>query len=286
MSCVSIGQLGSGCRSRRHLATQDERGERYSAALRQDEFRPEFDILVFAQTHHLPRDPSMCVRSRARTSTRSILTSSRCRPSDADVHRRRSFAGALSLVVSLSVIGLSLAVSDAAADEPATLWHTESRFEVPTHEWLDDSGPVRALVYSGVPFRGQPTQVFAYYATPGTLAGDPTIDRDLPAVVLVYGGGGTAFREWAELWAGRGYAAIAMDLAGHRPLEGLNPHDGANRERLEAAGPDQSDDTKFGRIDEPLQDQWSFHAVAAVIRAHSLIRRIARSTALRQSLDD
>ena len=39
----------------------------------------------------------------------------------------------------------------------------------------------------------------------------------LPAMVLVHGGGGKAFREWAELWAERGYVALAMDLAGHGP---------------------------------------------------------------------
>ena len=36
----------------------------------------------------------------------------------------------------------------------------------------------------------------------------------LSHALLVHGGEGTAFREWAELWAKRGYAAIAMDLAG------------------------------------------------------------------------
>jgi len=38
---VSIGQLGSRSRSRSHLATQDERSGRCSAAARQDEPRPE-----------------------------------------------------------------------------------------------------------------------------------------------------------------------------------------------------------------------------------------------------
>ena len=80
--------------------------------------------------------------------------------------------------------------------------------------------------------------MFAYYATPGTLAGDTSRDSNLPAVVLVHGGGGTAFREWAELWAKRGYAAIAMDLAGHRPVEGKNPHSPENRTRLADGGPE------------------------------------------------
>ncbi|MCS6243430.1 MAG: acetylxylan esterase [Opitutus sp.] len=28
----------------------------------------------------------------------------------------------------------------------------------------------------------------------------------------------------------------------------------------------------FGQIDEPIEDQWTFHAVSAVVRAHSLLR--------------
>ena len=132
--------------------------------------------------------------------------------------------------------------------------------------------PVRSMLYAGEPYEGKATHVFAYYATPGTLAGDTSRDKDLPAVVLVHGGGGTAFREWAELWVKRGYAAIAMDLAGNRPMEGKNPHEPKIGSDLSDGGPDQGDEEKFGNIDKAVTEQWSYHAVAAAIRAHSLIR--------------
>ena len=73
-------------------------------------------------------------------------------------------------------------------------------------------------------------------------------------------------------WAKRGYAAIAMDLAGHQPNEGQNAHQQQNRTRLSDGGPNQGDDEKFGSIDKPPTEQWSYHAVAAAIRAHSLMR--------------
>lgn len=151
-------------------------------------------------------------------------------------------------------------------------WDLKKLNVAPAHEWLDKQSPVWSLFYEGEPYRGKPTRVFAYYASPATFAGTPTRTTKYPAVVLIHGGGGTAFRDWVELWAKRGYAAIAMDLAGSRPIEGKNAHQRENRTRLDDGGPDQGDDEKFGSIDQTAVEQWPYHAVAAVIRAHSLIR--------------
>ncbi|MCA9120857.1 MAG: alpha/beta fold hydrolase [Planctomycetales bacterium] len=153
-----------------------------------------------------------------------------------------------------------------------TPWNLRELSNPPEFAWQDISSPVRSLSYAGESYQGKPTRVFAYYATPGTLKANILLDRNLPAVVLVHGGGGTAFREWAELWAKRGYAAIAMDLAGYRPKEGVNQHQRENRSRLAEGGPDQGDDEKFGSIDKAPDQQWPYHAVANVIRAHSLLR--------------
>ncbi|MHB8957226.1 MAG: alpha/beta hydrolase family protein [Pirellulaceae bacterium] len=128
----------------------------------------------------------------------------------------------------------------------------------PDFTWLTQEGPVRSLTYRGEPYQGHATSVFAYYASPRTLGSDAS-PVPYPGIVLVHGGGGKAFAEWAELWAKRGYAAVAMDLAGCGP-------DG---KRLPDGGPGQGDDTKFGGIDGPVTDQWTFHAVANVLRAHS-----------------
>ena len=119
-----------------------------------------------------------------------------------------------------------------------TPWNLPALSGAPEFDWddtLEQKQPVRSLHYQGLKYQGKPTRVFAYYATPGTLAGNPALDKDLPAVVLVHGGGGTAFEQWAKLWASRGYAAIAMDLAGHT----------MGRKRLPDGGPDQGDGSKF-----------------------------------------
>jgi dienelactone hydrolase len=165
-----------------------------------------------------------------------------------------------------------LAIAAEPAKLPATTpWKLAELNQPPTFEWVNEQEPVRSLLYASENYNGRPTRVFAYYASPKTL-GTAKSDEKFPAMVLIHGGGGTAFREWAALWAKRGYAAIAMDTAGHRPIEGKNAHDPKNRTRLEDGGPNQEGKEKFGSVLEEPSEQWPYHAVAAAIRAHSLIR--------------
>ncbi|MBM3457692.1 MAG: alpha/beta fold hydrolase, partial [Armatimonadetes bacterium] len=119
------------------------------------------------------------------------------------------------------------------------------------------------LYYAGEPWRGQRTRVFAYYARPAGAPGAAVPTR-LPAMVLVHGGGGTAFAEWARLWAARGYAALAMDLAGRGP----------ERQPLPDGGPDQTEEWKFRRLRDGVRDSWPYQSVAAVIRAVSVLRNL------------
>ena len=84
-------------------------------------------------------------------------------------------------------------------------------------------------------------------------------------VVLVHGGGGTAFAEWVRLWTKRGYCAIAMDTCGCVPRGTYG-----NWERHEHGGP--AGWGGFDQSDAPVTDQWTYHAIADVLLAHSLIR--------------
>lgn len=165
---------------------------------------------------------------------------------------------------------------------PASLpWDLASLSEPPTVAWLDDTAPVRSLLYAGEPFQGRATRVFAYYATPASIGDDRGAEPGAaasrggpwPGIVLVHGGGGTAFAEWVTLWARRGYAAIAMDLAGRRPDPGAAKKQVTTR--LPDGGPGQAHADKFDTITTPdVTDDWPYHAVANVIRAHSLLRSL------------
>ncbi len=162
-------------------------------------------------------------------------------------------------------------------------WNLSELARPPAMRWLSQSGVVHSLLYAGEEFDGHATEVFAVYASPVTL-GDVKADdgESFPGVVLIHGGGGTAFAEWAWLWAKRGYAAIAMDLSGSRPIDPVYDTQGVpianqagrpdTRTRLPNGGPDHGHAEKFDSIGGDVSDDWPYHAVANVIRAHSLLR--------------
>ena len=165
------------------------------------------------------------------------------------------------------IVALALGKAFGQKVEPLLLpkdipWNMEALKQAPKFDWVRQKGKVHALMYAGEKYRGNTTRVFAYYASPKTLG--QNVDNNVPGIVLVHGGGGTAFANWAMLWAKRGYAAVAMDLAGC----------GEERKRLSDGGPNQSHTEKFSAIDEPLENQWAYHAVANVVRGHSLLRSL------------
>lgn len=143
-------------------------------------------------------------------------------------------------------------------------WNLTALANTPAVDWGKTDGLVQEVFYAGEPLNGKPTRVFAYLGRPRDLRmGNPESVRR-PAMLLVHGGGGKAFKEWAEHWAHRGYVALAMDLSGNGP-------DG----RLPDGGPDQADAVKFRDFtDSDATNMWTYHAVAAVVRGHSLLRSL------------
>jgi dienelactone hydrolase len=148
-------------------------------------------------------------------------------------------------------------------DPAGPMWDLQ-RFSAapPTYpaEGFAEAG-VRALFFEGPPYDGRPTRVFAWIGfPPGMKPGEK-----VPGMVLVHGGGGTAFASWVKLWTSRGYAAISMDTCGAVPKGTYGSWD-----RHEWSGPPGWGG--YGQIDEPREDQWAFHAVAAALLGHSLLR--------------
>jgi len=161
---------------------------------------------------------------------------------------------------------LALLVSGCAQfsdSRTANPWNLRALSRTPQAEWGAVDGLVQEVYYQGEPIGGKPTRVFAYLGRPGSsTTSGKRVQR--PAMVLVHGGGGKAFKDWAAHWAQRGYVALAMDLAGH-----------GQEGRLPDGGPEQLDTVKFRDFeDADVKSMWTYHAVAAVIRGHSLLRSL------------
>lgn len=146
----------------------------------------------------------------------------------------------------------------------APIWNTGELFPTPKAtraEGFTNEG-LSAWFIEGLPYKGNPTRVFAWYGAPEYGTG-----KKFPAMVVIHGGGGTAYAEWVQLWNKRGYAAIAMDTTGCTPQGNA-----ANAKRVRHDAPGPNGWGGFDQVDEELTDQWPYHAVAAVVRAHSLLR--------------
>jgi cephalosporin-C deacetylase-like acetyl esterase len=141
------------------------------------------------------------------------------------------------------------------------LYQMPETFPAPQFEAEAGNG-ITPLFFKGEEYQGRETRVFAWVGIPTNGVGP------FPAMVLVHGAGGTAYKDWVQLWMDRGYAAIAVDTASHIPVR---PEGQTRGWQLHVdCGPRGWGG--FDQVDNPVKDQWLYHAVAAVIRAHSLLR--------------
>ena len=139
--------------------------------------------------------------------------------------------------------------------EPLANWDRPRVFSDATYRVLETDGAIQSILFENEPYAGRPTDVFAYVGLPRGVTGP------VPGMICVHGGLGAAFRGWVETWVQRGYAAIAMDLNGC----------GANRIPLARRGPAMEDSVIFDPT-ASWTDRWTYHAVAAVLRSHTILR--------------
>ena len=165
---------------------------------------------------------------------------------------------------SLCWLVLAGVASGLAAETNSVPWNLRALSKAPATypaPGIETNG-IRSLFFDGLPWRGKPTRVFAWLGVPEHKRGER-----VPGMVLIHGGGGTAFAEWVRLWVSRGYAAIAMDTCGCLPTGNHG-----KRPRHEFGGPGGWGG--FDQTNEKPEDQWTYHAVADAILAHSLLRAL------------
>jgi arylsulfatase A-like enzyme/dienelactone hydrolase len=152
----------------------------------------------------------------------------------------------------------------AQADQVLALGRLKAAPAVHEAEGFAATGGLRAIYFDALPWKGKPTRVFAWLGVPERR------ESRVPGVVLVPGGGGTAFKEWVRRWNERGFAAVGIAVEGQ--TDERDPADPKAWKRHAWAGPRRAG--IYGDSGELLTDQWMYHAVADTVLANSLLRSL------------
>jgi dienelactone hydrolase len=129
---------------------------------------------------------------------------------------------------------------------------------------------IRPIYFEGLPYHGKCTLVFAWLSTPVVnLEQDEAPPRMTAGTVLLHGGGQTANKDWVEHWAAKGYSSIAVGLEGQ--TSHANPEITFGWHKTPFPGP-----ARVGEYgdwqEEPLWNQWMFHAVSTSMLANTILR--------------
>lgn len=165
----------------------------------------------------------------------------------------------------LAFLALTLA-ADPAADRKVVLGLVDVCAQAPkVHEaeGFKPDGTVRAIFYDALPWQGKPTRVFAWIGLPARRTGK------VPGIVVVHGGGGTAFKEWVQKWNDQGFAAISIAVEGQTDVNENKAKGRPIWARHAFSGPAR--DGTFADTKLPLKEQWMYHALADTMLAHSLL---------------
>lgn len=158
----------------------------------------------------------------------------------------------------LLIVSVAIAAAFAGHAKAPQWRESDYKFDFPV------PSNIRQIVYRSSDYKGKPREVFAWLGLPEKIEKG----QKVPAVVLVHGGGGTAFLKWVERWTEMGYAAIAMDTVGHRPLKNWEDNPAVVRTRVADGGPSGVNvNTDF--LDP--ENAWTRQAVEAVKDAHTLL---------------
>lgn len=165
-------------------------------------------------------------------------------------------------------------VTPPVVNKQQTMWDTKEFYLKPEVYACPDilkqqeTAEIKGVLIEGVPYAGKKTKFFAWYGIPRTA----NKDNPVPAMVLIHGGGGTAFKSWVERWLKRGYAALAMSTNGNYPVK--NSSTQKHKPWLSNPNDIPLSWGDFKNINKPVKDQWTYRAVATVLKSHSFLRSL------------
>lgn len=133
-------------------------------------------------------------------------------------------------------------------------------------EELDNQGCKALFIRSD--YANKESYAFAYLGLPeGEL-------KDKPAILLLHGGGGTAYYEWVNAWKERGYVALAIDLEGHIPNKEGTINDVPNN-LYHASNYVTPHNQNLGDENEDISLTWLHYACRTSIIANSFLHHFA-----------
>lgn len=150
---------------------------------------------------------------------------------------------------------------------PDELWLEPEWFGETEKDRTENSikGEIKAIWYRS-DYNGRESYAFAYLGIPEGASAE----SEKPAVLLVHGGGGTAYWQWVAEWVNRGYVALAMDLEGHMPLRN-GTSDNAPVDLYENTQYVAPHNQNYADAESPIEETWMYYAVSTAIRGNSLL---------------
>lgn len=149
-----------------------------------------------------------------------------------------------------------------------SLWQAPDYFDSPSDDRTEMGTRIKAIYYR-TQYKNEETYAFAYLGVPDGA----TASKKAPAVLLLHGGGGSAYWEWVQKWNEKGYVALAVDLEGHVPTKTgtLNSPYNELYTRSEYPAPSNRnyDDSAL-----PIEETWMYYAVQTAVLGNSLLRSL------------
>lgn len=155
-------------------------------------------------------------------------------------------------------------------DFSSSLWTKPEYYFDETLDKVDDSvnGNVKALYYRS-DYKNNESYAFAYLGVPENASET----NKAPAVLLIHGGGGTAYYDWVKQWVNSGYVALAMDLEGHIPNINANvsmsPQDLYTNSTYTCPH-----NMNYGDSNNEITETWMYYAVKTSILGNSLLHSL------------
>lgn len=157
--------------------------------------------------------------------------------------------------------------SEGEVQFPSELWTKSVAKRAVSYDYTQYNA--QAYFIESVDYKGEKTSFFAYVNIPETA----TPEKPVPGIVLIHGGGGTAFADWVNYWSGLGYAAISIDTEGRVPeLPGATSTSVQSTVSPRPHGPTRNG--SFLDSEYPIEEQWMYHAISDVVASVTFLAQM------------